>query len=106
MEESLEWLNHNAAALSILAGIVGFMLKVYFVDIKGQKTEQEAIRERLSNVEESLDQNYQNDTASKEEVLKRLSGFDKKMETFSNKLDTFGKAIKAVLKKLEIPDLL
>ena len=96
--EILDQIIHYWPLLAFVLALIGGAVKFYY--------DMRAVQARLSNVEQSLDQNYQNDTESKEEVSKKITELDNKMTKFSAKMDQFGKALKAILKELKIPDLL
>lgn len=65
-----------------------------------------ALKKRVATVETELQNNFKNDTESKNEVKDEIHGMKEQISGFKTQLTSFGKALKAILKKLDIPDMI
>ena len=97
----MEVLNFFESYWQVITGIILISIGAvkFFYEMK-------ALQERVKILEQSLSDNYTNDTMAKEDVTLRLTQIDTKIDTFGLRLESFQKAMKAILKELKIPDML
>lgn len=89
--------NHYQIIAAIILVSIGAVK--FFYDMKGLSV-------RVKILEQSLADNFENDTQSKDEMTSKVAAMDKKLDGFGTKLNSFQKALKAILNRLDIPDML
>jgi len=80
MEEILLHLEKFAAAYCILGATIGFVLKVYFVDLKGNTKSLSYLKTRVTKLEKEMEDNTKNDLAVKTNIEKELALINRRFD--------------------------